>query len=286
MNPPILIIGAARSGTKLVRDCIAAHPDLRAIPYDINYVWRFGNEDVRHDELDPERATSAVVKRVRRYFRRYARDRHMIVEKTVSNALRIPFVDQVFPDARYVHLIRDGRDVIASSYLQWQAPADWSYVARKALRYPFLQAPRYAARQLVNLVSRAGVGGRPKTWGPRYHGIDADLRDKTILEVCAIQWERCVRAASRDLQSIPPSRVHLVHYADFVSDPIRHLQEFAVSFGIDEGPYAHLGKGVVRVDQSGRFRERLALDQVTTIEALVGQTLYQVANSRRSGDPR
>ena len=41
---PIIIIGAARSGTKIMRSVISADENVRAVSYDVNYVWRFGNE--------------------------------------------------------------------------------------------------------------------------------------------------------------------------------------------------------------------------------------------------
>src|SRR4051812_20775701 len=40
---PVIVIGAARSGTKLLRDSLATHADVARVPYDVNYVWRFGN---------------------------------------------------------------------------------------------------------------------------------------------------------------------------------------------------------------------------------------------------
>ena len=57
---PIIILGAARSGTKMLRKALASHPDLHAIPYDINYVWKYGSYQLPHDELRPEHATYAA----------------------------------------------------------------------------------------------------------------------------------------------------------------------------------------------------------------------------------
>ena len=53
VHDPVIILGAARSGTKILRDTIAAHPSLVSIPYDISFVWKYGVYHIKHDELSP-----------------------------------------------------------------------------------------------------------------------------------------------------------------------------------------------------------------------------------------
>jgi hypothetical protein len=38
-----------------------------------------------------------------------------VVEKTPSHALLLPFINLLYPDAWYIHIVRDGRDVVRSS---------------------------------------------------------------------------------------------------------------------------------------------------------------------------
>ena len=44
MSQIVIIIGAARSGTKYLRDVLATAPNAARVPYDINYIWRYGSE--------------------------------------------------------------------------------------------------------------------------------------------------------------------------------------------------------------------------------------------------
>ena len=106
---PIIVIGAARSGTKFLRDLIGSSESCRVVPYDVNYIWRYKNEKRPHDALAAKDCTDAIAKHIRMRLLAVAlqgdgrRDKpSFIVEKTVSNCLRIPFVEQVFPDAVYV----------------------------------------------------------------------------------------------------------------------------------------------------------------------------------------
>src|SRR5699024_6585477 len=94
----------------------------------------------------------------------------VLVEKTVSNALRPDFVERVLPGARYILLIRDGRDVVESSYRMWQAPADSSGMKRKLASLPPRALP-YAVWYGVNLVAGKLRGRGVGIWGVRYEGI-------------------------------------------------------------------------------------------------------------------
>ncbi|MDH5508429.1 MAG: sulfotransferase, partial [Anaerolineae bacterium] len=149
---PVFLIGAARSGTKLLRDIVSQHPDVEKIPYDINYIWRFGNEKLSHDELTPSLLTPQIIKRIRQQFETYHAGRSILIEKTVSNCLRIPFVAAVFPQAKFIHLIRHGEDVVESAYRQWIAPPDWNYIFEKARTFPLLETPGYALRYIINAI--------------------------------------------------------------------------------------------------------------------------------------
>jgi hypothetical protein len=62
----------------------------------------------------------------------------MIVEKSPRNALRVPFLRAVFPEAKFIHVLRDGRDVACSLSAgingeKWRhaKPVDWRELQQK-----------------------------------------------------------------------------------------------------------------------------------------------------------
>lgn len=219
---PIILIGAARSGTKFLRDTLAAPGGMKCVPYDVNYVWRYGNENFPHDALTPGLLTDDKVQFIRRALFKLAKcsDEQVLVEKTVSNSFRINFVDKIFPNARYVHLVRDGRDVVESAMRQWQAKPDLSALLKKLRGIP-LGSSSYIYWFTRNFIAGAlngRVGG--KVWGPRFPGIDDVVDRSSIAEVCALQWRESVLYAQAGLAALPDAgvRVFNIRYEDLIND--------------------------------------------------------------------
>jgi hypothetical protein len=260
---PVILIGAARSGTKIVRDTIALHPQIHKIPYDINYIWRLGNENYPDDELPPESLDKAKVDRLRGKISAYnSRKAPLLLEKTVSNCLRVPFVQTIFPEAKYIHLLRDGYDVIDSAYRQWQAPPDWNYIFHKALTFPHIDGfgygLAYAKKTLRRIFSKNmdNIG----SWGPRYRGIDQDIHKLDLIEICTRQWYYSVLKPTKALKDLPASHVLVLNYETFVTHPLESTERIASFLGLPPAPYKHIeyesimttkhiGKGLLHLER-------------------------------------
>jgi hypothetical protein len=138
--PPFFIVGSARSGTTLLRLMLNAHPDV-AVPPESRFItelWQNADEvDVgsflealaAHDrftawELPVERVKAEIGERTRMpyadaidaVYRAYARARGKSRwgDKTPRYVESIPFLGELFPEARFIHLVRDGRNVALS----------------------------------------------------------------------------------------------------------------------------------------------------------------------------
>src|SRR5688572_28928438 len=97
----VIIIGAARTGTNMLRDILTQLPGIGTWPCDeINYIWRHRNVREPTDEFGPELATPDVQSFIRQKFDQLARKRSLshLVEKTCANALRVEFVNRIFPN--------------------------------------------------------------------------------------------------------------------------------------------------------------------------------------------
>lgn len=227
LDRPICIIGAARSGTTLLAEILERHPDV-AYWVEPKYVWRYRDPRASDDVRRRSDATPAVTRYIRGRFARFAAERGKprFMEKTPSNCYRIPFVDAVLPDARYVHILRDGRDVTRSAIRKWTSPPDPSALKRRLTSFevPLRDLPFYGVDALRDMLGRQVLPERAFVWGPQFPGIRA-VRDEQGPEVaCALQWRTSVEAALEGLAEVPPERQTTLRFEDLVSDPEAHVK--------------------------------------------------------------
>lgn len=124
IDKPIFVGGAGRSGTTLIRVILDSHPniacgsELRVTP-SLAKLWSAFHEkiDNLNDYNFGEIETNVVFQQlyialVRRYFSSTNKTR--LAEKTPGNCCYFSELGRLFPDAKFVHVIRDGRDVVAS----------------------------------------------------------------------------------------------------------------------------------------------------------------------------
>lgn len=270
---PVVIIGAGRSGTNILRDVLVADPGATTWPCDeINYIWRHGNRSDPTDELEPAQATPAVRSYVRRAFARQARhgDAPIVVEKTCANALRVEFVARVLPEARFIWIRRDPVPVVASAIRRWQANLDIPYVARKARFVPPSDLPYYAVRYLRHRVSRLLTEDQAlPSWGPRFKGLDKLVRSEPLHVVCSLQWRRCEERARAAFQELGPDSYVQVRYEDLVSDPSLTIDRVtAWAYGRVSGPAAHAALDKVWDTSVGHATNGLTEQQVHDIREL------------------
>ena len=156
MQRPIFIVGANRSGTTLLRLILNAHPNI-AVPEEILYFrsriaglriedWQ---ADPGRDEFErlvgefiprvdiPDLDTDAVTQRVLELPRNLrspykglmdywaeAQGKIRWGEKTPGNLFYADIIYEMFPDARFIHMVRDPRAGVYSMEQVWFFPED------------------------------------------------------------------------------------------------------------------------------------------------------------------
>lgn len=133
LRNPFIIIGCGRSGTTLLVDTLAAHKEIAAYPDEANELWHPQTFPWRYSEhqdhlppieVDPAEYTRLSLKyrtpsqeqRLRAVFGAYqfVMGKDCFLNKSAMITFMIPYILNQFPDAKFIHVVRDGRGVALS----------------------------------------------------------------------------------------------------------------------------------------------------------------------------
>jgi len=118
---PILIVGVPHSGTSVLSSTFKNHPDI-AMWTEAPEVWEPSwaeGVDSEYNRLVPmneDDVTEMDIQRVTDAFFRYlkSQNKSRLMNKNPRNTVRINYMRKIFPDAKIIHIYRDGREVVNS----------------------------------------------------------------------------------------------------------------------------------------------------------------------------
>lgn len=233
LRSPVIIISAPRSGSNLLFEQLGriagfwtvggeshviflSMPNLRAE----NAAYDSGALGRRHADLQTsERFRACCLYLLRDHegraylqFPDGGRPTHpCLLEKTPRNTLNIPFLCEVFPDARFIFLHRDARQVVASLIEAWT-------VGLQTGRFvTFTDLPGWDRPGWCFLL--------PPGW--------RELRGKSLAEIAAFQWSVSNQIVLDDLAVIPDERWTSVNYDSLVANPQPEFMRLCRFAGVD-----------------------------------------------------
>jgi sulfotransferase family protein len=224
-QPPLFLLGTQRSGTTWLGKLLSALPGA-AYWIEPRHVWTRGNAYRPDDLLTASDATPAIKQRIRRTFTRFVADQDCtrLVEKTPSNCLRVPFIHEIFPEAKILLVIRDGRSVIAATERMQRKNTPASKITQRMREMPLWEWPS-ATPVLVDTM-RARVLRKPlRYWGPRPPGWRQWTHEHSPEVIRAKQWAHTIKPCWESCQALPESSWACVRFESLVSDPAAVLRK-------------------------------------------------------------
>ncbi len=205
---PVFIVSPPRSGSTLLFETLALADGVFTIGDESHHTIEgiaSLTPAARHfesNQLGAEDALPETAEKLRSRFFGALRDAHgrhpggasvRMLEKTPKNALRIPFLCKVFPEARFIYLHRDPRQVLGSMMDGW--------LSGGFITYP--QLPEWVGPSWSFLLT---PGWR-------------ELIGKPLGDIVSAQWQTTTRILLDDLHSLPAGRWLGVDHDQFIKDP-------------------------------------------------------------------
>lgn len=277
-TPPVIIIGAPRSGTNMLREVLCHLEGFETWPCDeINYIWRHGNRSYANDQFPVALATEKVKKYINQAFDRLraVTDCRQLIEKTCANSLRIEFINQIFPTARFIYIVRDGLDVAVSASLRRKAKLDPAYLYAKARYVPVTDIPYYAYKYFAARVKKILSKEQSLTvWGPVTDAALPNGVEESSLALSAHQWAECVRASSIALKALGSDRYVTVRYEDFVQTPKNEVIKILNFIGEDVPEDINNVVSKVRKVSVGKGRRQLTTGELSSLQPLMEKPMH------------
>ena len=281
VEKPIFIVGVGRSGSTIFHNMFSEHPAVvwvsglcdrhpsrpmlsRALQrmidwplvnrplkrhYEPGECYRFWNHHCRGFSQPCRDLLASDVTELNRkqippaMAELFTRRRSRLLHK-ITGWPRIGFLRELFPDALFIHICRDGR-AVANSLLEvdfwngWYGPERW--------RWGELSAEQR------------------EQW---------ESHDRSFIALAALQWKLLMEATAEAAAGIPSRQFMQLRYEDFVSDPMRHFREVVKFCELEWSPRFEKAIGRYKLRSANdKWRRDLTSDQQAILQSLLGESL-------------
>lgn len=279
IEKPIFIVGVPHSGTSWLGRVVARHPKV-IIRSETNYIWMWGNAWKSDDVLSAKDVTpkirNHIERRIVRQFQVTSQNRYC--DKTPRNCLRIPFIYELFPNAKVIFVVRDGRAVLRS--IQRQNVNPTNRVMRKEVFYRLQNVPwedLYMYLPRIKWIARRLIGKPLDYWGARPPEWQSWVGNYSHSVVIAKQWAESTRIARQSGSKLPAENYLEVRYEDLIRNPRSGVDKVMNFLELDSDlsvlEYASQSADPERVD---RWRTSLQSSFVNEVRPFIEPVLSEL----------
>ena len=214
IKSPVFLIGSGRSGTTFLANLLGQHPEIALYPGEANelwhprlYPWHESDIDVAPIWMDPQAFTRRSLKSrpwgwrrtIKKTFAGWYRQqsRPVFLHKTVMTNFMLPEMQKLFPDAKFIHLVRSGLSV--------------------ALSYQKKELEKYRR--------------------PKYHHYINPEDHPRIRACHAEYWKQIIFEVERFRQNeVSEGHFLELRYEDLMAEPDTRLEELLTFIGVGQFP--------------------------------------------------
>jgi hypothetical protein len=243
---PVFVVGAPRSGTTFMAASLGKLPGF----VDLGEVGPLKVSIHELAALQEEEAASRLRQTIERIRALGLARRLRAIEQTPETSFVLGAALRAYPQARAVHMVRDGRDVVCS-----------------LLEKGWLSAGRGGADDVG-----AAYGGHARFWVEPERAVEFDAASDARRGAWA--WRRYLTAA----RAAAPASTLEVRYEELAADPRAAAGLLAEHLGAEPGLLAD-ALADMHAESVGRWRRDLSEEQVADVEDEAGGLLRELGYS-------
>lgn len=221
ITQPIIILGCGRSGTTIFGTTLSKHKsitylnerrDLWFDAYPETDIWTH-QAIARNGRMHLTRENTESVKsqKLRRLFysETIKTSKPILVEKLPINNFRVEFIHSIFPDARFIHIYRNGLEV---------------------------------ARSIQNICEHGGwFGSNEYKWKQLMDYSKNSSATADLPELCdsyyykgLLEWRLSTESVVRFLNDLPNEKYMEISYAKFSREPLETIKQVLAYIGVND----------------------------------------------------
>ena len=283
IQKPIFILGTGRCGSTLFHNILSMHPQIawlsgfcnyfpnvpqlnRLVLYGDSFGW---SQKIVRSFLKPseaiyylERVAPGIIKAFKdlkaidvgvglktdmpmQLDKMITARRHRLLHK-FTGWPRIEYLMEIFPDAKFIHVYRDGR-AVANSLFEvkwwhgWQGPQNW-------------------------------------IWGPLPEKYEKEWEDsnRAFIVLAAIQWKILMDSFEQAIKTCPADRIIELKYEDFVERPIENIGNVLEMCELKPSDQFMKKVGSYRLrNANDKWKKNLTLDQQELLQKSLSDHLQK-----------
>ncbi len=234
INQPIYIVGTGRSGTTLLGMLLSMHRHVGFLN-EPKALWHsiYPNEDIIGSysatpglyRLDASHASPRVIRNAHRLYSDYLIDTfsRRVVDKYQELIFRVPFTRAIFPDAKFLFLVRNGWDAV-------QSVASWSESHGSESHGSTQDWWGKNDRKWKTLVEE--IAAHDPDW---IDHLDALRHLESQVDRAAVEWILTMQEGLRE-QARHPGDFLLIRYETLCAEPRKTLEEISTFCNLPPDP--------------------------------------------------
>jgi hypothetical protein len=291
----VFLIGSPRSGTTILENILECHPQIAGW-YEPYYLWEKYFPAQKDDVWLQEDIPNSVTNKIHQAFHLYSRKsgKRIVLDKLPTHAFNLPVLNAVFPDAKYIHIIRDGRDVTLSINKEWnkrrRMVENRLFLELFSTAFNMLKRQPYWRFRIMAVFHEVSIAASMNPlkylnksrwkgkigWGPRFRGWYKYLDTHTPLQFNAMQWATSLEAILAYWPNLSHKNKVEIRYEDLLQYPEESILRLLRLLDIDQSMAYFSILSALRVQNYGKWKKEFKPEEIKEIKPILESLIMKL----------